>query len=303
MSDASGAPTTPAPGPRAPSGASSSLAAGLAAMDPATRGIVGAGVAVAVIALIGAALDTWTFDWSAIVLIVAGLLAAGTAALMTGSGARRVMPVAKRDLVLAGGEIAGVLGVLFLVEVVADFDGLDNYGGILGAVAALALAVAGVVLYLLAARAWSGSPLAPWTRALAVGDRPTKLVMGGAVLAVVGWLGNVTVGVWYLDPGVIPITLLLLAALAVRAASDPDEALVLPFPVAYVAIALAAMAVLIALQHSVRLADQDLGITNWIPQLIYVAGAVIALIGGILGALATIATSAPAAPGGDVGAG
>jgi hypothetical protein len=140
-------------------------------MDPAAMRIAGAGVAVAVIAVIGAVLGTWRFDWSAIVLILAGLLAAGTAVLTSGAGSSRAMPIAKRDLILTGGVIAAVLGVLFLLEVLFDFDDLDNYGGILGAVAALALAAAGVVLYVLAASAWSGSPIAPWTRALAATER------------------------------------------------------------------------------------------------------------------------------------
>ena len=271
-------------------------------MDPAARRIASAGGAVAVIALIGALLGTWTFDWSAIVLIAAGLLAAGTAVLTSGTGSRRTMPIAKRDLILAGGTIAAVLGVLFFAEVAADFDDLDEYGGILGALAALALAVSGVALFVLAAGAWSGGPLAPWTRAISAGDRSAKVVVGGAALVVLGWLGNVTIGVWHLDPGVIAITLVLLAALVVRAAADPDQPLVLPFPVAYVAVVLTGIALLLALQHSVRLADQEVGAENWILQLIYIAGAAIALIGGILGALAAAASSTPAAPGSGGGA-
>lgn len=266
-------------------------------MDPAAVRIASAGVAVAIIAVIGGALDTWTFDWSAIVMILAGLLAAGIAAMSSRTGASRTGPIANRDLVLAGGTIAAVLGVLFLAEVATDFDDLDDYGGVLGAVAALALAVSGVALYILATSASSGSPLAPWTRALSAADRSTKVVLGGAALVVLGWLGNVTIGAWYLDPGVIAITLVLLAALLVRAAADPDQTLVLPFPIAYVAVALTGIALLLALQHSVRLADQDVSATSWIPQLIYVAGAVIALIGGILGAVAAIAPPTPEAPG------
>jgi hypothetical protein len=269
----------------------------LDAMDPASTRIAGVGAAVAVIAVIGAVLGTWRFDWSAIVLIAAGLLAAGTAVLTSGASASRATPIAMRDLTLAGGTIAAVLGMLFLLEVVFDLDDLDDAGGILGAVAALALAVAGVALYALAATAWSGGPLTPWTRALSAGDRMTRLVLGGAALVVVGWLGNVTIGVWRLDPGVIAITLVLLAALVVRAAADPDQPLVLSFPVAYVVIALTGITLLLALQHSALLADQEVSIENWIPQLIYVAGAAIALIGGILGALAGLASTTPPAPG------
>ena len=301
MSEPTGPSTSePVPGPlpeaeRQP--ATDPLSALLATMDPSARRIAGVGAAVAVIAVVGAVLGTWRFGWSAIVLIAAGLLAAGTAVLTARAGARRAMPIAMRDLILAGGTIAPVLGVLFLLEVASDFDGLDDYGGILGALAALALAVAGIALYVLAAGAWSGGPLAPWTRALGAGDRMTRLVVGGAALVVLGWLGNVTIGVWYLDPGVIAITLVLLAALLVRAAADPDQTLVLPFPVAYVVVALTGIALLLALQHSANLADQDVSFGNWIPQLTYVAGAAVALIGAVLGILAAVAPSTPAAPG------
>jgi hypothetical protein len=207
VSDPTGPSTSepgPSPLPEAKPPTTTPLSALLDTMDPASVRIAGVGAAVAVIALIGAVLSTWTFDWSAIVLIAAGLLAAATAVLSSRPGASRAMPIAIRDLILAGGTIAAVLGMLFLLEVVADFDDLDDYGGILGAVAALALAVAGVALYVLAANAWSGGPLAPWTRALSAGDRMTRLVLGGAALVVVGWLGNVTIGVWYLDPGSSP---------------------------------------------------------------------------------------------------
>ena len=63
-----------------------------------------------------------------------------------------------------------------------DFDELDTYGGVLGLILTLGLGIAGVVLYYAATQWWSGGPAAPWTTALASGDRPTRLVLIGAAV-------------------------------------------------------------------------------------------------------------------------
>ena len=68
-------------------------------------------------------------------------------------------------------------------------------------------------------------------------------------LVLIGWLGNVTIGVWFLRAGVEVITLILLAALVMRAAADPDEPLRLPLPPAFVALALSILGAIIAVQH------------------------------------------------------
>ena len=85
--------------------------------------------------------------------------------------------------------------------------------------------VAGVILYFAATQWWTGGPAAPWTAALASGDRATRLVLMGAGLVLIGWLGNVTIGFWFLRAGVEVITLILLSALVMRAEADPDEPL------------------------------------------------------------------------------
>ena len=103
---------------------------------------------------------------------------------------------------------------------------------------------------------------------------PGRLILGGAVLVIVGWLGNVTIGAWYLDAGVLTISLVLLVLLLARAEADPDQPMHLPVPVAFVAIVLAGLAALGAVGQTLALADEDLGMDDWLAHLIAVAGVV-----------------------------
>jgi hypothetical protein len=57
------------------------------------------------------------------------------------------------------------------------------------------------VLYYAATQWWNGGPAAPWTNAIASDGRPTRLVLIGAGLFLIGWLGNVTIGFWFLQAG------------------------------------------------------------------------------------------------------
>ena len=72
----------------------------------------------------------------------------------------------------------------------------------------------------------------------------------GTAVFLLGWLGNVTIGIWFLRAGVEVITFILLAALVMRAAADPDEPLRLPLPPAFVALGLSIVAAIIAVQHT-----------------------------------------------------
>jgi hypothetical protein len=251
-------------------------------LDAKTQMAIGAGVAVAVIAVIGSMVDAFSFTYSGLILILAG---AGAAAIayIAATGAARTPFVAWRDLILAGGTISAILGILFVAELLFDLDHLDTYGGIVGTVASVALAVAGIALYLAATRWWAGGPAAPWSSAIQGGGRPTRLILVGAALVVIGWLGNVTVGFWFLEAGSETTTFILLAALVMRAAGDPDEPLRLPLPPAFIALVLTGVSALIALQHTSALVDRGAGIEDWISQAIYVIGVVVALAGAILG--------------------
>jgi hypothetical protein len=250
--------------------------------DQRTQLACGSGSAVAVIGLIGSLVGAWTFDFAGVILIVAGLVAFGTAYVSFGREAVSTS-VATRDLILGGGTISAALGILFAAEILADLDNMDAYGGIFGLVLTFGLAFAGVVLYFAATEWWTGGPATPWTAALASGDRVTRLVLFGGGLVLIGWLGNVTIGVWFLRAGVEVITLILLAALVMRAADDPEEPLRLPLPPAFLALALSILGAIIAVQHMSVFIGQTTGIGDWICQLVYVAGVVVVVVGAGIG--------------------
>jgi hypothetical protein len=250
--------------------------------DLRTQLACGSGFAVAVIGLLGSFVGAWPFDFTGLILIVAGLVGFGTAYVSFGRDVGSPT-VANRDLILAGGTISAALGILFVAEILTDLDGLDAYGGVFGLILTLGLGIAGVVLYYAATEWWDGGPAAPWTAALASGDRPTRLVLLGAALVLIGWLGNVTVGIWFLRAGTEVITLILLAALVMRAAADPEQPLRLPLPPDFVALALSILGAIIAVQHTSVFIGQIVGIDDWICQLLYVAGVVVAVVGAGIG--------------------
>ncbi len=253
-------------------------------LDPRSQLAVGAGIAVAVLGLLGTIVGAWSLSFSGAILVAAGLVAAGAAYVASGrEPVATAGPVALRDLILGGGAIAAVLGILFVLEILTDADDLETYGGVLGAVMTIGTGIAGVVLYFAATRWWSGGPVAPWTTALASGGRPTRLVFIGAALVMLGWLGNVTWGFWFLAAGSAVITLCLLAALMMRAAADPEEPLRLPLPAAFAALAFGIIGAIIAIQHTSALLDQGAPIEDWLAQLIYVAGVVFVIWGAGLG--------------------
>ena len=261
-------------------------------MDTTTRLTLGAGLALAILGLLGVAVGTWNFAWSGIILILAGLVgAAGGWIGLTNAG--RSLMVAARDVVLIGGTIGAVLGLLFVLQLITDLDHLDGYGGAIGLIMALLTAVAGGALYVAAARHWNDRPLAPWA-ALARGELPGRLLLIGAGLVIVGWLGNVTIGAWFLDAGVLTISLVLLAALVSRAEADPDQPMRLPIPAAFVAIVLAGLAALGAIGQTMALAETHLGLDDWLVHLLAVAGVVVAIVGAALGVMETTRAGMPA---------
>jgi hypothetical protein len=251
-------------------------------LDDRTQLAVGAGLAVAIIGLLGSFFGAWDLIFGGLILITAGLVAAGAAYMSSG---RETAPstVPTRDLILAGGTIAAVFGILYSAEIVFALDIVDSFGGVLGLTLTFGLAIAGVLLYFAATQWWTGGPVAPWTSALASGDRATKLVLIGTAVFLLGWLGNVTIGIWFLRAGVEVITFILLAALVMRAAADPEEPLRLPLPPAFVALALSIVAAIIALQHTGEFFKERVGIEDWIAQLLYVAGVVVVVIGAGIG--------------------
>ena len=232
--------------------------------DQRTQLACGSGFAVAVIGLLGSLIGAWTFDFTGLILIVAGLVAFGTAYVSFGREVWRAHrrearpdPGRRHHLGCAGhpvrGRDPGRPGSTWRPTAASS-----------GLVLTLGLGIAGVILYYAATEWWSGGPAAPWTSALASGARPTRFVLIGAALVLIGWLGNVTIGFWFLRAGAEVITLILLAALVMRAEADPDEPLRLPIPASFVALGLAIIGAIIAIQHTLPFIDQGGGIDDWI---------------------------------------
>src|SRR6478752_5499583 len=251
--------------------------------DDRTQLAIGAGIAVAIIALLGIVIGAWSWDFAGLFLIVAGMVAAGTA-YVTASREAGTPMIAPRDLILAGGTIAAVLGVLSVAEILFDLGDISPHGDVLGLTLIFGLAVAGVALYFAATQWWPGGPATPWTTALDSGDRATRLVFIGAGLVLIGWLANVTIGIWFLRPGIEVITFILLAALVMRAAADAEEPLRLPVPAGFVALGLALVAAIIAFQHIGVFFGQRTGLVDWLAQLLYVAGVAVVVAGAGLAA-------------------
>lgn len=285
------------PAPRAPAetAAPPAAAAAVAAvvdLDAPSQQILGVGAAVAVLAIVGAGLGAWWVTWSAIVLIAAGGVAGAAAWMTSGGKAGRPMIIAWRDLALAGASIAYILGILFVAQLLFDLDDLDDYGGIVGTIVTVLLAVAGAGLYLLVMRRWFGGGfVGPWTAALGA-SQAVRLILIGVAVIEIGWLLNVTIGVWYVDPGVGVLTLAILAAVAARASTDAETPLA-QRPAAGAAVILLGIAALVALAHTFSFIGEDFGLDDWIPQLVYLAGAAIAAAGAVLWAIAEFGSMLP----------
>ena len=274
LRDTSGQLTEPSAAGPAPTPATTKLLLSFAAIDPTSRLVIGSGTTVAVLALLGGLFGAYSWVFSALILIGAGLLGV-TAGWITAGRATNPLPLATRDLGLIAGTVSAILGILFAVEILFDLDDLGKYGGVLGAITTLLLAAAAIVLYVAASRAWSADPTKPWTAAMAGRDRPLLLVLAGTGLVVLGWLANVSIGFWYMEAGTEVVTLALIAALLMRAEADPETPLRVGFPVAFISLGLGVVCLLMALQHTIALADQGVGIDGWLSHLVYIAGVVV----------------------------
>jgi hypothetical protein len=244
-------------------------------IDPASRLIVGAGLATAIIALFGVLLGAWRIDWLGLVMIVAGLAAAGVAWLGATGPDDDSLP--SRDIELAAGVVAGILGILGILEMLFDLVSLDQRGGLVGAAMAVALAVSGLALFLGAMRRWRDP------RDIVIGgERGVRVAYAGVGLVVVGWLGMVTIGSWTLSAGASVLAVVLLASLVLRWSTD-EAADGSPIAGAWVAVAFAILGTLLGLGHLMLLVDQvaAFGPLDTLALLVYAVGVVLTLVGSV----------------------
>ena len=249
-------------------------------LDRSTQMMAGAGIVVAVAGLVGIIIDTWRFDYAGLLMVVAGL--GGTAlAWMAAERKLPAMPLSAADLLLAAAAVAAALGVLALVTILADLDQLgDEYGGILGVVTSAAVAVAGLAM-LYWALAASGGPASVWRTATSSGRGPL-IGLAGAGLAYLGWVGNLSIGVWTFSASAVVVTLITLAGVVLFVAARSGGT-AKPVPLSWIAAVGAGLAALVLADHfgifSRLMNRNDLGVEHWLIFGAYGIG-VLALLGG-----------------------
>lgn len=272
-----------------------SVGRAMAALDTTSQVLVGAGLAAVVIAILGIPLGAWALGTFSVLVIVAGLAAAGVAWLR-GSGALRPMVLPSRDLELAAAAVVGVLAIWNLIEAAFDLDQIgDERGGIVGLLLTILLAVAGIVLLGGAARRWSSGPMAT-LRA----NMGAALALAGVALVLLGWTLNLSVSYWTMTQATVTLALVAVAGALVVAANDTNGGLRMGLAAGAAVVGLV-MAVLALGQWGdlARLGENriDLSLTDIGAFLIYAMG-VVALIGGsVLSAVATSKTGTADSPG------
>jgi len=257
------------------------VAASIARLDRISQTIVSAGIVVAVGAILGVALETWRFDYAGLLLLLAGAAGAAIAWL---AAERRLpqMPLTAGDLLVAASAVAAALGILALLTILFDLDQLgDEYGGVVGLLVTVITAGAGLAM--LAGSFRMASLSLPAARGIRIG-------IAGAALALLGWAGNVTIGVWNFTPSAMVVALIVLAAVVLHAAGRRlEQGTASPVPLSWAAVVLAGLATLLMIDHfrafSDLMSDGDLGVENWLVFLLYAIGVLILLGGAILTAI------------------
>jgi hypothetical protein len=257
--------------------------------------MAGAGIVVAVAGVVGSLIETWRFDYAGLLLIAAGLVGAALAWLAA-ERTLPAMPLSAADLLLGAAAVAAGLGVLALVTILADLDQLgDEYGGILGVVTSAAVAVAGLAMLYWALGA-IGGPASVWRTATSSGPGPL-IGLAGAGFAYLGWVGNLSIGVWTFSSAAVVVTLVTLAGVILFVTARSGGA-AKPVPTSWIAAVCAGLATFVLADHFgifSRLMDRnELGVEHWLVFGAYGIG-VLALLGGSI-LLAVDERAAQAAP-------
>jgi hypothetical protein len=251
----------------------------LAAFDPATRLVLGGAAAAGVAAILGLLVGAWDLDPFALVLILLALVAAGAAyvleAMVVDDAVKPWPPFA----MLASGAVATALTALQVIEMIGDLDDMDDYGGIVGLVlGAIALAASIVILYGAIRR--TGPARRP-------SERGAQIAAVGAALVLLAWVLHLTIGFWSFAPATWGIAAVVLAAVLVWYAGSATRPLAW---LGWVALVLALFAAWTAFGQwnalmDVGSSELELGIEDFLPFLIYVAGIVLVLGGAALTAM------------------
>jgi hypothetical protein len=271
-----GAPPSPA-APRPPA---------FSSFDPASRIIIIGSAVMLVAAVIGLIIGAWQLNPFGFLIIVAAVIAAavtwGDEAMTVPEAAKSTFPVGQ----LVAGAVATSLSLLAVVEMIGDIDDMDDYGGPLGLLLGLVLLGASTVVLWGAMRR-----TAPDLRGA---ERGAMLAAVGAGLVLLAWVLHLTIGFWALGPASWGLAAIIVAAVLLLVAADTR----LPSWIGWVAVVLALFGGWTAFGQWGALMgvgeDQiELGLEDYLPFLLYVAGILLVLGGAVLTAVkATPAASA-----------
>jgi hypothetical protein len=288
--DGAAEPTNAAPStaPVLPSVSSAQLLAIWSKFGPVGQLIFGGSIALILIALVGAIVNAWEDSGTLVGVVVLAAAAAITVAIVriqTAAGAKpSAIPL--ETIEFAAGVVATVLAVLRVVELAFDFDDIDSYGGVLGAVVTVALLIAaGAVLV-------GSLRRDPTLRSdVLASDRGTRLAVGGLALVVLAWLLNLSIGPWNMNAAATSVTFLTLGALLVviqrRWLVVLEEV-----PLGWVGAGLGVVGLIQAVGNWGRLMELgrssiDLEFIDYLPQILSFLGIAGIIAGGVLAGLPT----------------
>jgi hypothetical protein len=221
------------------------------------------------------------------VVVIAAVAAAVVAVLRirTVAGAKP-SPIPLETIEFGAGVVATVLALLRVVEMAFDFDDLDSYGGVIGAVLTIGLLVAAGAVLVGALRR------DPTLRAdVFASDRGTRLAVAGLALIVLAWLLNLSIGFWNMNAAATPVALLTIGAVLV-VVQRRWLAVLEEIPLGWVGAGFGVVGLLLAIGlwgelMEIGLTRVDLELIDYLPQVLSFLGIAGIIVGGVLAGLPT----------------
>ena len=283
--DGAAKPTNAAAPPPLPSVSGAQVAAMWSKFGPVGQLVVGGSVALILFALLGAIVNAWEDSGTLVGMVVIAGAAAAVAAIVRTQSAKPP-PIPLETIEFAAGVVATVLAGLRVVELAFDFDDLDSYGGVLGALVTVGLVVAAGAVLVGALRR------DPTLRAdILASDRGTRLAVGGLALVVLAWLLNLSIGFWNMNAAATSVTLLTLGAVLV-VVQRRWLAVLEEVPLGWVGAGFGVVGLLLAIGLWGELMDigrsrVDLEFIDFLPQILSFLGIAGIIVGGVLAGLPT----------------
>jgi hypothetical protein len=267
------APTPPASAP--PAAASTPAIPAWSSLDAGARAVAGAAFGAIAIIIVGGIVGAWPSTEFVLITLVGAIVAAAAAWLGASAPASLERAAPSPILATLAASVVAVLGIERLVELVADLDQLDEVGGAVGAAMIALLAIAGVALLAASLRRDRAT-----VAAIRANDTSAQLALFGLLLVLLGWAINLA-SYWTTRQATLSLTVLTLAALLIVLAGRG-----LPPAATWVGLVLAGIGALLAVDQWDQLSRLgatrlELGVTDYLPFLIYVIGLVLIAAAGV----------------------